>query len=175
MSWYSKNMVDLKTYQAINTMIGYNGKDQRRIQHALKVFAYAQFLCEGEKCADPIRDIVEYAAILHDIGIHEAEEKYHSTSAVLQELEGPPVARELLHETGIEEEVIERVCHLIGNHHSYDKIDTIDFQILVEADFLVNIYEEDMEQSAVESLRSTIFKTQTGIALLDSMYKTGVK
>jgi HD superfamily phosphodiesterase len=168
-------MVDLKTYQVINAMIGYNGKDQRRIQHALNVFAYAQFLCEGEKCEAPIRNIVEYAAILHDIGIHEAEEKYHTTSPVLQELEGPSVARELLHETDVEEKIIERICYLIGNHHSYDKIDGIDFQILVEADFLVNIYEESMKQSKIASLRNTLFKTQTGIALLESMYPKNSK
>ena len=41
-------------------------------------------------------------------------------------------------ETGFRR-VTERVAYLIGHHHTYDKIEGMDYQILVEADFLVNI------------------------------------
>jgi len=42
---------------------------------------------------------------------------------------------------------------LIGNHHTYDKIDGIDFQILVEADFLVNIYEDEINKESIKSIK----------------------
>ena len=70
----------------------------------------------------------------------------------------------------IEAEVIDRVCFIVGNHHSYNKIDDKDFQILVEADFLVNIYEEDMDKSSVSSIRDKYFTTAAGTELLTNMY-----
>ena len=67
-------------------------------------------------------------------------------------------------------EIINRVCFLIGHHHSYSQIDGIDYQILVEADFLVNIYEDNMNESQIKSIRNKIFKTKSGISIIDSMY-----
>jgi hypothetical protein len=69
----------------------------------------------------------------------ESERKYSSSAAKYQEMEGPPIARDLLKEFNLGTEFIERICFLIGNHHTYNKIDDIDFQILVESDFIVNI------------------------------------
>jgi HD superfamily phosphodiesterase len=156
-------------------MILYNGRDVRRIQHALKVFAFAQHIGVREQCSTKQMSIVAYAAILHDIGIHEAEKKYHSSAGKLQEIEGPPVAREMLTAVGAPDAIIKRVCFIIGKHHSYNSIDGIDFQIVVEADFLVNIFEDAMNAASIISARKTVFKTQTGIALLESMYKSGVQ
>ena len=36
------------------------------------------------------------AAILHDIGIHKAEEKYKSSAGNYQEIEGPPIAKAIM-------------------------------------------------------------------------------
>ena len=64
----------------------------------------------------------------------------------------------------------DRVCYLIGHHHTYDQIDGIDYQILVEADFLVNIYEDNLPVDAICKVREKIFKTSAGRALLDTMF-----
>jgi len=58
----------------------------------------------------------------------------------------------------------------VGNHHSYAEIDDIDFQILVEADFLVNIYEDDMSREKIIKIRKNIFKTASGIEMLEDLY-----
>ena len=58
----------------------------------------------------------------------------------------------------------------MGNHHSYAEIDDIDFQILVEADFLVNIYEDDMSREKIIKIRKNIFKTASGIEMLEDLY-----
>ena len=63
-------------------------------------------------------------------------------SLQINEKEGPAVARGMLMRLGFAENVIERVCYLIGHHHTYTGIEGRDYQILVEADFLVNLYED---------------------------------
>ena len=57
-----------------------------------------------------------------------------------------------------------------GHHHTYNQIDGLDFQILVEADFLVNIFEDKMNVDQIASIRKQYFKTKTGIELLQSVY-----
>ncbi len=151
-------------------MIVYFDGDVRRINHAIKVHGFAKSIGELEGIAGEKLDMLEAAAVLHDIGIKESERKYSSSVGKYQEIEGPPVARDILKEFDLDSEFIERVCYLIGNHHSYDKIDGLDFQILVEADFLVNIYEDGMEQSPIETMRRKYFKTTAGTGILESMY-----
>ena len=158
------------TNDILNLMISYNGKDVRRINHAIKVFTFAQNIALNEKCDNNTQKIIEYASILHDIGIHKAEEKYKSTAGEYQEKEGPGIANELLKELTIDEDIKNRVFYIIGNHHTYNKIDRIDFQIVVESDFLVNIFEDNINKDAIESIKKKIFKTKTGLLLLESMY-----
>ena len=154
----------------IEKMVLYFSSDVRRINHALKVYAFAKTIAGLERISREELLITELAAVLHDIGIKESERKYGSSAARYQELEGPPVAAELLKAVGAEEEVIQRVCHLIGNHHTYGKIDGIDFQILVEADFLVNIFEDGMDRNTVMKIREKYFSTNIGVTLIESMY-----
>jgi HD superfamily phosphodiesterase len=114
--------------------------------------------------------VIRLAAALHDIGIVEAEKKYNSSTGKYQEIEGPPIAENIMKEAGIEKEIRDRVCYLIGNHHSYNKIDGIDFQILVEADFLVNIFEDALNIDAIKSIKEKYFETASAKRIMDSMY-----
>ncbi len=154
----------------LNLMIKYNSPDVRRINHAIKVYFFAVNIAEEEACDIDTFNTIVYAAILHDIGIHEAEKKYGSSAGKFQEIEGPSVAKELLKDIELQEEIKNRIFYLIGNHHTYDKIDGIDFQILVEADFLVNIYEDEISRESIKSIKNKIFKTKNGIELLDTLY-----
>ena len=151
-------------------MIKYNSPDVRRINHAIKVYFFAVNIAEEEACDIDTFNTIVYAAILHDIGIHEAEKKYGSSAGKFQEIEGPSVAKELLKDIELQEEIKNRIFYLIGNHHTYDKIDGIDFQILVEADFLVNIYEDEISRESIKSIKNKVFKTKKGIELLDTLY-----
>ena len=103
----------------IKKMIGYFQTDVRRINHALKVFDFAQIISDDESLDKKTKEIIIYASILHDIGIKEAEKKYNSSIGKYQEIEGPSIAREMLSDLKISEEIINRVCFIIGNHHSY--------------------------------------------------------
>ena len=62
---------------------------------------------------------------------------------------GPAYARTLLEELDLELEDIDRICYLVGHHHTYTNMDGMDYQILVEADFLVNLYEDELGPEAV--------------------------
>ena len=137
------------------------GTDAKRIEHALSVLDYARQIHEVEG-GDLL--IVKAAAILHDIGIKEAERKHNSSAAKYQEIEGPPIARDILTRCGISCSDSEHICRIIGSYHSGKDIDTIEFRIVWDADWLVNIPTE-LANSSNEILAETInkvFKTQTG-------------
>ena len=154
-------------------MIQYFAPDTKRINHALKVHNLAQTIARLEKLPPAELLILETAAVLHDIGIKAAEKQYHSSAGTYQELLGPPVARELLAEFDPDSSFLNRVLFLIGNHHSYRKIDGLDFQILVEADFLVNIAEDNLTQDQIAVIKTKYFKTLTGNQLLTMMFNGG--
>ncbi len=160
-----------KIGNVISAMIEYYAGDARRIQHFLKVYAYAKAIGELESVAPALLELLEVAAVVHDIGIKISEEKYNSSAGNYQQLEGPPIARSMLKELGYEEEFIERVCYLIAHHHTYHNMEGLDYQILVEADFLVNISEDGMDAKAIESIRGKIFRTKTGRMFLDRIFE----
>lgn len=114
------------------------GNDLRRIAHAHAVAGYATELLAGID-ADPAVTLA--AAYLHDIGIPEAERKHGSCAGHLQELEGPPVAREILSRLAAPGPLIETVCTLVGAHHTAQGVDSPEFRILWDADALVNLAE----------------------------------
>lgn len=151
-------------------MLEYYAGDPKRIQHFLKVHAFAKLIAEKENLSEKDCVIIEIAALVHDIGIKNAEIKYHSSMGKYQEKEGPSEAKKLLEALNIDAQIIDRVCYLVGHHHTYKAIDGIDYQILVEADFLVNIYEDSLPQSSAISVLHKIFKTKCGIKLLRTIY-----
>ncbi|WP_058485001.1 HD domain-containing protein [Defluviitalea phaphyphila] len=154
----------------IKKMIEYFNGDVKRINHAIKVYGFAKSIGEIENISEEKLEILEVSAILHDIGIKESEKKYFSSAGKYQEIEGPPVARNILKEFSLDDKFIDRVCYLIGNHHTYNKIDDIDFQILVEADFLVNIFEDNMSINNIETIKQKYFKTKGGLYFINNMY-----
>jgi HD superfamily phosphodiesterase len=151
----------------------YNRNDVKRINHLLKVYSFAHYIGVKENCNSGLQTIIDIAALLHDIGIHEAERKHNSSAGNWQEIEGPIVAKELLNTINLDNNIQARVLYLIGHHHTYKDIDGIDHQILIEADFLVNIFEDNMEKSTINNIKKNIFKTSNGIKLLEQLYGTG--
>jgi hypothetical protein len=155
----------------IQAAIAFDHGDAKRIQHFLKVYAFASLIGKMEGLAPETQAILEAAAILHDIGIHAAEKKYGSTAGRYQEIEGPAPARLLMQQTGTyPEDFQERVAFLIAHHHTYTDVDRTDWQILLEADFLVNAYEDHLSATAIRACRQKIFRTSSGQKLLDDNF-----
>ncbi|MBP0956636.1 MAG: HD domain-containing protein [Oscillospiraceae bacterium] len=161
----------MKICDIIDSAVSYDRGDPKRINHFMKVYAYAHLIGIREGLEQREQDILEAAAVLHDIGIHNAEMLHGSSDGKYQELEGPAIAADILSALGADEDFIQRVCNMVGRHHTYHGIYSQGLQILIEADFLVNFYEDDMEDSAVASVKSRIFKTTEGIRLLEQLYE----
>ena len=160
----------MQLQQLLEAMIAYMGGDARRIQHFIKVHALAQLIGRQEQLNERTQFILEAAALTHDIGIHLCEEKYGNCDGKLQEKEGPAIAEKLLAELGFSREVSERVQYLIAHHHTYNNIDGIDYQILVEADFLVNMCEDELSEEALQNAYRNIFRTESGKKICREMY-----
>lgn len=152
-------------------MMEYDKGDVPRIQHFVKVHNFAATIAEAENVDPATTFVLETAAILHDIGIHPSEKKYGNCSGHHQEELGPAEAETLLRQLGgYTDEQIARVCFLIGHHHTYTGVDAIDWQILLEADFLVNSFEDDLTPEAIKAFEKNVFKTATGKKLLHTMF-----
>ena len=160
-----------KIADLMEAMIAYDKGDVRRIQHFLKVHDLAVTIGTLEGLPENELFILESAAILHDIGIHKSEEKYHSSAGKYQEIEGPGEAETLLTNLGgFTTGQINRIKYLIAHHHTYGNMQEQDYQILVEADFLVNLYEDGSSKETVAKVLQNIFRTEAGIRLLKAMY-----
>ncbi len=159
-----------KLWKLTQEMIAFDRGDPRRIQHFIKVHSFARLIGEGEGLDAHTLFTLEAAALVHDIGIRPAEEKYGSCSGRLQEQEGPAPAREMLNALGFPPEVTDRVCYLVAHHHTYSQVDGIDYRILLEADFLVNLYEDASPPKTVQAALKNIFRTETGIRLCRTMF-----
>ena len=151
-------------------MIAFYQGDAKRIQHFTKVHSYARLIGKMEEM-DPISlFILEAAAYTHDIGIKPAEEKYGRCDGELQEKEGPILAQHMLSDLGFENYMIERICYLIGHHHTYNNIEGLDYQILVEADFLVNLYEAEKSEHSIKKAYKKNFRTESGKQIFRQMF-----
>ena len=159
-----------KTVETINAMVEYFHGDAKRIQHFMKVYTIAKVLAINEKLPDDMRYLLEITAVTHDIGIKVSEQKYGSADGKYQEQEGPAEAEKLLSGLGFEEEFIDKVCYLIANHHTYKGIDNKVHSILVEADFLVNIYDDHISPELAKNVKENIFHTPSGIKMFEEMY-----
>ena len=148
------------------------GDDQKRINHALAVLRYAEKIhhAEGGDGA-----VITAAAILHDIGIHQAEQKHGSTAGKYQEIEGPPIAEPILKDSGFPADKIGHVCKIIANHHTARNIDTLEFRVLWDADWLVNVPDEcgKMSKDKLKEFIEKVFKTNTGKQLAKEIYLSG--
>ena len=148
------------------------GSDRKRIDHAFAVLGRAREIIQQEK-ADP--KVVMAAAILHDIGIQAAERKHGSAAGVYQELEGPAIAQPIMEEAELDSEGIEHVLKIIANHHTARDIDTPEFRILWDADWLVNIPEEfpNAGPGLLQRRIDRIFKTKRGRERAYQIYLAG--
>lgn len=161
-----------RNFALYNEMLALFSGDARRCQHFIKVASLAKHLAESEGSDAEFIELVEAAGLVHDCGIKIGEAKYGAGNCTgkIQEQEGPAVARGLLQKVGYEDAKVERICYLVGHHHTYNNIDGLDYQLLVEADFLVNFYEDGTPKENITKAVEKIFRTQSGLALAQTMF-----
>ncbi|MBC8537077.1 HD domain-containing protein [Feifania hominis] len=154
----------------IARMISDAGGNRHDIEHFLKVYAYAKTIGECEELDRRTQEILEAAAVVHDIACPLCREKYGSTVGKYQEREGAPMAQALLRELGYDGDFAGRVAWLVGHHHTFQGVDGPDHQILLEADYLVNAGESSYSEGNIRHTLDAVFRTETGRALLRAIY-----
>ena len=152
----------------VSAMIDYLHGNLHEVEHMLKVYGYARTIGEMEGLDPRTQYVLEVAAAVHDIGIPRAIEKYGDDAGPHQEELGPAEAQKPLEGLGCDAETIDRVCYLVGHHHSYGHVDGTDYRILLEADFLVNASHNRLSREAVSRARESFFRTKTGLHFLDT-------
>ena len=124
--------------ELISEMEAVFGETSGMIKHTMTVLGHAMEI-SAEEGGDAL--IVRASAILHDIGIPRAREVHGSSSGQYQEIEGPPIAREILTKHQVSPGAVDHICGIVANHHS-DKdpeiVNTVEFKILWDSDWLGN-------------------------------------
>ncbi len=161
----------MATQEIIAKMIDFSEGNLHDINHFMKVYAFAKTIGKGEKLDDETQKILEAAAVVHDIACPLCRVKYGNTNGKYQEEEGIPLTYEFFKDSGLSKNFIDRVAYLVGHHHTLSNIDGIDYQILIEADYIVNADESNYSRENIMNTIEKLFKTNTGIHLIKSIYK----
>lgn len=151
----------------VKEMERYFGDDKALVDHTLEVLKYAKQIMDEENLDEQTREIIIDAAVLHDIGVIEARRKYGSSSGPYQEKEGPAIAKQIMKALGRPKAQIDRVCFIVGHHHTPSAIDGIDFQIVWEADQIVNVKSDGMKEN--KEILERYFKTRVGKKIIEKM------
>ena len=151
-------------------MIDYSAGNRKDIHHLMKVHSYARIIGKGEGLSEELQKITEIAALVHALACPLCRIKYGNTNGKYQEAEGPALTESFLADTGLTREEIARIAYLVGHHHTYEGVEGLDYQILLEADYLVNADESGYSRENILHMRDTVFQTKTGTALLESIY-----
>ncbi|HSK68739.1 MAG TPA: HD domain-containing protein, partial [Candidatus Limnocylindria bacterium] len=128
-----------RTDELLVRTIEYFAGAPRQAQHLLKVRGFALLIGGAEGLDGAALRVLDAAAVVHDVGIPPALEKYGSAAGPYQEELGPEQARALM--AGWPEDEVERVCWRVAHHHPDRDVTDPDHRALVEADWLVNLYE----------------------------------
>lgn len=142
----------------------------RRTQHILKVYALARMLGELGGLGDYDRELLQAAAILHDIPIKYCKEHFGCADQETQQQAAPELVRAFLEHFGYSRQFISDVTELVLKHHWYNYITSQPLQLLIEADLIVNCYEEHITGEKLESIRG-VFKSEAGKRLLEEYAK----
>ncbi len=148
--------------QIMEKMLAFFKGNIHDVDHLIRVWAYAKTIGELENLDTDTQYILEVAAITHDIACPLCRSKYGNANGAYQESEGPSMVRDFLCNTGMTPMQIERVAFLVGHHHTYTDVDGMDYQILLEADYIVNASENGYSKENVEKFIERIMQTGSG-------------
>ena len=168
---HRKNKAHILKQKLLQALRQHFGSDTKRITHAQRVMDFAEEILRKEGGG---WHIVIPASILHDVGIKPAEEKYASSSGRLQEKEGPAIAEKILLELGCNHKNIKEICMIIAYHHTPGIVDTQNFKIVFDADWLVNFKDEvgTGDKEEISRLIHKIFFTKTARDIAEKLYLT---
>ena len=163
-------MSDVRVARILEEMLRFSAGNLHDIDHLIRVWTYARTIGELEGLDGATQFVLEVAAITHDIACPLCREKYGNTNGKWQEEEGGPLVRNFLADAGLSAEQVDRVAYLVSHHHTYTDVDGIDYQILIEADYIVNASESGYSPENRKNFLEKHMKTESGKRLLRSTF-----
>ena len=157
--------------QIMEKMIAFSEGDLHDIDHLIRVWTYARTIGELEQLDPQTQFILEVAAITHDIACPLCREKYGNTNGKYQEQEGAYMVRSFLQNTGVTAAQIDRISFLVGHHHTLTNVDGMDYQILLEADYIANASENGYSRENVSNFLKKVMKTSSGAELARQIFR----
>lgn len=160
----------METAQIMEKMISISDGNIHDIDHFIRVWTYAKTIGELEGLDSHTQKVLETAAIIHDIGCPICRKKYGNTNGKYQEKEGAILAEQFLTDFDFSKEDKERIVYLVAHHHTFDSIDGIDYQILMEADYIANASENGYSKTNIQNFMKRIMKTESAIRLTAEIF-----
>lgn len=157
--------------QLMKKMIAFSQGNIHDIDHFIRVWTYAKTIGELEGLDAGTRYVLEIAAVTHDIACPLCREKYGNTNGKHQETEGAAMVQEFLRDSGLTTAQLQRVAFLVGHHHTFTGVDGMDYQILLEADYLANASENGYSKENVENFTTRIMRTESGKELARQIFR----
>ena len=154
----------------IEKMIAFSNGNIHDFDHFIRVWTYAKTIGELEGLDPETQYILEIAAITHDIACPLCRQKYGNTDGKYQEVEGEPLVRNFLNDSGMTADQIDRVAYLVSHHHTLTDIDGMDYQILIEADFIANASENNYNKETIQSFIYKVMQTNSGSMLARQIF-----
>ena len=141
----------------------YFGTDFKRIAHAVRVARHAEHIGRSERAN---LAVALCAAYLHDVGLHEAEEKHGADAADHHEELGGPVAASIMQKLGAGADLAAEVCDIVTHHHHPGEDEELNFRVVYDADRIVNLEErqkkDPMPREEMEAELAVGFLTEAG-------------
>lgn len=156
---------------ATEKMIGFYDGNFDDINHFLKVWSYAEIIGRLEGLDSHTEEVLELAAVVHDIACPLCREKYGNTDGRHQEEESPELVVAFFIDIPIAKADVERISWLVAHHHTYTNVEGLDYQILLEADYIVNAGENGYDTSQIRAFRDNVFRTQAGRRIIESIFR----
>ena len=156
--------------QIMEKMLAFSEGNIHDIDHLLRVWSYAKTIGELEKLDRDTQFVLEAAAIVHDIACPLCREKYGNTNGKYQEREGEPMVRAFFADSDLSTEQIDRIAWLVAHHHTFNKIEGIDYQILVEADYIANASENRYDRDSFKNFIEKIMRTYSAVRLTKTIF-----
>lgn len=107
---------------AIQKMIEFYKGNRHDVNHFLKVWAMAKTIGELEGLDRHTQEVLELAAVIHDIACPLCREKYGDTDGKHQELESPALVEAFFTELPAARPDVDRISWLAAHHHTYTDI-----------------------------------------------------
>ena len=156
--------------EIMDKMIAFSNGNIHDIDHFIRVWTYAKTIGELEHLDADSQFVLEVAAITHDIACPLCRQKYGNTNGKYQEIEGGPLVRSFLNDSDLTAAQIDRVAYLVSHHHTLTDIDSMDYQIHIEADFIANASENDYSKESIQNFIYKVMQTNSGSMLARQIF-----